>query len=135
MGRSINLACATDFKRVGLEMGGKNAVIVMDDANLELALDGVLWGAFGTTGQRCTATSRCIVQKGVYDKFLKALTRRAKALKVGNGLDESVEMGPAVDESQLKTDLDYVAIGKKEGARLVCGGKRLKGAPTTKASS
>ena len=127
VGRSINLACATDFKRVGLEMGGKNAVIVMDDANLELALDGVLWGAFGTTGQRCTATSRCIVQKGVYDKFLKALTKRAKALKVGNGLDESVEMGPAVDESQLATDLEYVAIGKKEGARLVCGGKRLKG--------
>lgn len=127
VGRSINLACATDFKRVGLEMGGKNAVIVMDDANLELALDGVLWGAFGTTGQRCTATSRCIVQKGVYDKFLKALTRRAKALKVGNGLDESVEMGPAVDASQLKTDLDYIAIGKKEGARMVCGGKRLKG--------
>ncbi len=127
VGRSINLACATDFKRVGLEMGGKNAVIVMDDANLDLALDGVLWGAFGTTGQRCTATSRCIVQRGVYDTFLKALTKRAKALKVGNGLDESVEMGPAVDASQLKTDLDYIAIGKKEGARLVCGGKLLKG--------
>jgi acyl-CoA reductase-like NAD-dependent aldehyde dehydrogenase len=127
VGRTINQACATDFKRVGLEMGGKNAVIVMDDADLDLALDGVLWGAFGTTGQRCTATSRCLVQRGVYDKFVAALAKRAKALKVGNGLDESTEMGPAVDEGQLKTDLDYVAIAKKEGARLVCGGKRLTG--------
>ncbi len=127
VGRQINLACAKDFKRVGLEMGGKNAVIVMDDADLDLAVDGVLWGAFGTTGQRCTATSRCLVQKGIYKRFLDALVRRAKALKIGNGLDESVEMGPAVDESQLKTDLEYIATGKKEGAKLLCGGKRLTG--------
>jgi len=127
VGRTINQSCATDFKRVGLEMGGKNAVIVMDDADLELAVEGVLWGAFGTTGQRCTATSRCLVQKGVYNKFIDMLAKRAKALKVGNGLDESVEMGPAVDEGQLKTDLDYVDIAKKDGARLVCGGKRLTG--------
>ena len=127
VGRQINLACAPSFKRVGLEMGGKNAVIVMDDANLDLALDGVLWGAFGTTGQRCTATSRCLVQKGVYEKFLAMLAKRAKALKVGDGSDESVDMGPAVDEGQLKTDLEYVEIAKKEGARLICGGKRLTG--------
>ena len=127
VGRSINQACATDFKRVGLEMGGKNAVIVMDDANLELAVEGVLWGAFGTTGQRCTATSRCLVQRGIYDKFIGILAKRAKALKVGNGLDESIDMGPAVDEGQLATDLEYVAIAKKDGARLVCGGKRLTG--------
>ncbi len=127
VGRQINLACAKDFKRVGLEMGGKNAVIVMDDANLDLALDGVLWGAFGTTGQRCTATSRCLVQRGVYEKFLSALAKRARALRVGDGLDERTEMGPAVDEGQLKTDLAYIAIAKKEGARLICGGKRLTG--------
>ena len=127
VGRAINLTCAPTFKRVGLEMGGKNAVIVMDDANLELAVDGVLWGAFGTTGQRCTATSRCLVQRGVYKKFLDMLVKRAKALKVGDGLDESTQMGPAVDGGQLQTDLDYVAIGKKERATLLCGGKRLTG--------
>ncbi len=127
VGRQINLACAKDFKRVGLEMGGKNAIIVMDDANLELALDGVLWGAFGTTGQRCTATSRCLVHKKIYDKFLSMLIKRAKSLKVGPGLDETTEMGPAVDEKQLNTDLEYIEIAKKEGAKLVCGGKRLTG--------
>ena len=127
VGRNINLACAPTFKRVGLEMGGKNAVIIMDDANLDLALDGVLWGAFGTTGQRCTATSRCFVHKNIYKKFLDMLVKRATRLKIGNGLDESVEMGPAVDESQLQTDLKYVEIGKKGGAKLLCGGNRLTG--------
>jgi aldehyde dehydrogenase (NAD+) len=83
VGRQINLACASDFKRVGLEMGGKNAVIVMDDADLDLAIEGVLWGAFGTTGQRCTATSRCLVQRGVYDKFVETLAKRAKASRWG----------------------------------------------------
>jgi aldehyde dehydrogenase (NAD+) len=128
VGRQINLACASDFKRVGLEMGGKNAVIIMDDADLDLAVEGVLWGAFGTTGQRCTATSRCLVQRGVYNKFIENLAKRAKALKVGDGRDESVEMGPAVDEAQLATDLEYVEIAKKDGARLVTGGRRLTGA-------
>jgi len=127
VGRTINLACAKDFKRVGLEMGGKNAVIVMDDCNFDLAIDGVLWGAFGTTGQRCTATSRCLVQRGIYEKFVQALAKRAKALVVGPGLDEKTQMGPAVDAGQLQTDLDYVAIAKKDGGRLVCGGKRLTG--------
>jgi aldehyde dehydrogenase (NAD+) len=127
VGRQINLSSGKDFKRVSLEMGGKNAVIVMDDANLDLALDGVLWGAFGTTGQRCTATSRCLVQRGVYKKFLDMLAKRAKALVVGDGSDPKTQMGPAVDESQLNTDLEYVAIAKKDGGRLVCGGKRLTG--------
>lgn len=127
VGRQINLSSGKDFKRVSLEMGGKNAVIVMEDANLELAIDGVLWGAFGTTGQRCTATSRCLVQRGVYKKFLDMLAKRAKALVVGDGSDPKTQMGPAVDEGQLNTDLEYVAIAKKEGARLVCGGKRLVG--------
>ena len=84
-----------------------------------------LWGAFGTTGQRCTATSRIIVQKGVYQEFVEHFVARAKKIKVGNGLDETVEMGPAVNENQLKTDLKYIEIGKDEGAKLMCGGNRL----------
>src|ERR1700721_3784180 len=97
-------------------------MIVLDDANLDLAIEGGLWGAFGTTGQRCTATSRIIVQKGVYREFIERYVERAKKLKVGNGLDESVEMGPAINEKQLQTDLSYVDIGKNEGAKLLCGG-------------
>jgi aldehyde dehydrogenase (NAD+) len=100
-------------------------MIVLDDANLELAIEGGLWGGFGTTGQRCTATSRIIVQKGVYREFVERYVARAKRLKVGNGLDESVDMGPAINEAQLKTDLSYVDVGKDEGAKLVCGGNRL----------
>ncbi|HMK28184.1 MAG TPA: aldehyde dehydrogenase family protein [Terriglobales bacterium] len=125
VGRIVGEAAARSFKRCSLELGGKNPMIVLDDANLELALDGALWGAFGTTGQRCTATSRIIVQKGVYSDFVDRLVERARMLKVGNGLDESVEMGPAVNKAQLETDLSYVDVGKSEGARLLCGGKRL----------
>ena len=100
-------------------------MIVLDDANLDLAIEGGLWGGFGTTGQRCTATSRIIVQKGVYAEFVERYVERAKRLKVGNGLDETIEMGPAINENQLKTDLNYVEIGKAEGAKLKCGGNRL----------
>jgi len=100
-------------------------MIVLDDANLDLALEGALWGAFGTTGQRCTATSRIIVQKGVYREFHERLVERAKKLKVGSGLDETVQMGPAINQKQLETDLSYVDVGKNEGAKLVCGGNRL----------
>ncbi|HYE25114.1 MAG TPA: aldehyde dehydrogenase family protein [Clostridia bacterium] len=125
VGRYIGETSAKTFKRCSLELGGKNPMIVLDDANLELALEGALWGAFGTTGQRCTATSRIIVQKGVYKQFVDELVKRARKLKVGNGLDESVEMGPAVNEAQLKQDLEYVEIGKKEGAKLLSGGERL----------
>ena len=125
VGRTVGERCARDFKRCSLEMGGKNPMIVLDDANLDLALDGAVWGAFGTTGQRCTATSRILVQKGVYREFAARLVERAGALKVGNGLDESVEMGPAINARQLATDLAYIEIGKKEGARLLCGGHRL----------
>ena len=102
-------------------------MIVLDDANLDLAIEGGLWGGFGTTGQRCTATSRIIVQKGVYREFIERYVERAKKLKVGNGLDETVEMGPAINERQLITDLGYVDIAKNEGAKLVCGGNRLTG--------
>ncbi len=129
VGRIVGQECAKTFKRCSLELGGKNPMIVLDDANLDLALDGALWGAFGTTGQRCTATSRIIVQKGVYKKFVDELVRRAKLLKIGNGLDESVDMGPAINESQLKTDLEYIEIGKKEGAKLLTGGNRLTDGP------
>jgi aldehyde dehydrogenase (NAD+) len=129
VGRTVNRACAETFKRCSLEMGGKNAIIVMDDADLDLAVDGCLWGAFGTTGQRCTATSRIIVHRKVGAEFTEKLVRRAKALKVGNGLDETVEMGPAISEAQLRTVEGYVEIGVREGARLLAGGRRLAGKP------
>ena len=125
VGRIVGTTAAKSFKHCSLELGGKNPMIVLDDANLDLAIEGGLWGAFGTTGQRCTATSRIIVQKGIYNEFVTRLVDRAKALKVGNGLDETVDMGPAVNEGQLKTDLSYVDIGKGEGAKLLCGGNRL----------
>ncbi len=127
IGRVVSEACATNFTHCCLEMGGKNVQIVMDDANLELAVDGALWGAFGTTGQRCTATSRVICHKDIAEKFTNALVERAKKLKVGNGLDQSVQMGPCVSQSQLDTVLSYIEIGKKGGAKLACGGERLTG--------
>jgi aldehyde dehydrogenase (NAD+) len=127
VGRVVGQEAAKTFKHCSLELGGKNPMIVLDDANLELALDGALWGAFGTTGQRCTATSRIIVEKGVYRKFVDELVARAQKLKVGDGLDESVDMGPAVNESQMTTDLSYIEIGKGEGAKMLTGGHRLEG--------
>src|ERR1700693_1566013 len=125
VGRIIGGIAAQSFKHCSLELGGKNPMIVLDDANLDLAIEGGLWGGFGTTGQRCTATSRIIVQKGVYREFIERYVARAKKLKVGNGLDETTEMGPAINEKQLQTDLSYVEIGKNEGAKLLCGGNRL----------
>ena len=126
VGKRIGEATGKTLKRCSLELGGKNAQIVMNDANLELALDGALWGAFGTTGQRCTATSRLILQEGIHDEFLEELVKRAKALKVGNGLDESVEMGPLVSKAQQETVASYVKIGLEEDkAELVCGGHAL----------
>ena len=95
----------------------------MDDADLDLAVEGVLWGAFGTTGQRCTATSRLIVQEGIYDKMLGQLLERIDALKLGNGLDETVEVGPIVNEAQREGVHEYVEIGKAEGAKLSIGGE------------
>ncbi len=127
VGRHIAEVCGKHLKRCSLELGGKNAQIVLDDADLELALEGVIWGAFGTTGQRCTATSRLILEAGVYERFLAMVVERAKVLKVGNGLDETVEMGPLVSEGQRKTVHRYVEIGKAEGAKIVCGGEPLRG--------
>ena len=126
VGRDINVACAPTFKHVHLEMGGKNIIMVMDDADVDLAVDGALWGAFGTTGQRCTAASRVAVHHKVYDQFVEKLAARAKKLRVGNGLDANVDMGPSVSESQRKTVESYVQIGKDEGAALVAGGNALR---------
>src|SRR5467141_587059 len=125
VGRLIAEVCAPEFKHCSLEMGGKNIIIVMDDANLDLAVDGAIWGGFGTTGQRCTAASRIAVHKSVYSEFTSRLVARATKLKVGNGLDSSVEMGPCINEQQLKTVMKYVEIGKNEGAKLLTGGHRL----------
>ncbi len=129
VGRIVNQAAAPGFKKVHLEMGGKNVIMIMDDADLELAVDGCLWGGFGTTGQRCTAASRVVVHEKVYKAFLDRFVTRTKALVVGDGLQEATQMGPSNSESQLKTVMKYVEIGKGEGAKLAAGGARLdKGA-------
>jgi len=125
VGRLIAEACAPDFKHYSLEMGGKNIIIVMDDANLDLAVDGAIWGGFGTTGQRCTAASRLGVHKKIYKEFIERFVARAKSLKVGDGLDPTTDMGPCINEQQLKTVMEYVEIGKYEGAKLLAGGNRL----------
>jgi acyl-CoA reductase-like NAD-dependent aldehyde dehydrogenase len=126
-GRLVNQACAPFFKPCHLEMGGKNIIVVMDDANLELAVEGAVWGGFGTSGQRCTAASRVAVHQKVYKEFLDRFTARVKALKIGDGLDPQTEMGPVVSETQLQTVMRYVEIGVKEGAKLVSGGHRAEG--------
>ena len=122
VGKRISETAASTLKRVSLELGGKNAQIVMDDADLGLALEGVLWGAFGTTGQRCTATSRLILHEKIHDRFLGMLVDRTSRLRLGDGLVDGVDVGPCVNEGQQKTVQEYVEIGQKEGARLVLGG-------------
>jgi alpha-ketoglutaric semialdehyde dehydrogenase len=126
-GRIVGETCGRLHKRLSLEMGGKNAMIVMDDANLDLALDGVLWGAFGTTGQRCTATSRLLVQSGVHDDFVSRLVDRARAMKLGDGRAAGTDVGPLVNEPALRKVERYVAIGVAEGADLLTGGARATG--------
>ena len=113
-------------KRVSLEMGGKNAQIVMEDANLELALEGVLWGAFGTTGQRCTATSRLILHKDIYENFIEMLKVRTEKLKIGDGLVAGTEMGPVIHKKSLENCERIVKVALNEGGRLVTGGKRCQ---------
>lgn len=125
VGRLVSEACAPSFKKCHLEMGGKNIIIVMDDANLDLAVDGAIWGGFGTTGQRCTAASRVAVHKKIYGEFVEKFIARAKSLKVGDGLDPATEMGPSINEQQLKTVMKYVEMGREEGAKLATGGRRL----------
>jgi aldehyde dehydrogenase (NAD+) len=114
-------------KRLSLEMGGKNAQIVLDDADLDLALEGVLWGAFGTTGQRCTATSRLILQTGVHDRFLGMLVDRTKSLRLGDGRKQETDVGPLVNESARTKVERYIDIGQEQGADLLCGGRRPEG--------
>jgi acyl-CoA reductase-like NAD-dependent aldehyde dehydrogenase len=125
VGKLVNQNAAPFFKKVHLEMGGKNAIMVMDDASLDLALEGCLWGGFGTTGQRCTAASRVIVHEKVHDRFVEQFVARASALRVGDGLDPRTQMGPSISEKQLQKVMSYVEIGKREGATVACGGSRL----------
>lgn len=125
-GRAVAAKCATAFKKHNLEMGGKNVIMVMDDANLELAVDGALWGGFGTSGQRCTASSRLVVHKKVYDTFLGQFAERARALRVGNGLLDETQMGPIINAKQKESILNWIEIGKREGARVICGGEALE---------
>ncbi|MEW6579480.1 MAG: aldehyde dehydrogenase family protein [Chloroflexota bacterium] len=125
-GKVIYEAAARQLKPVEVELGGKNPQIVMDDANLELALDGILFGAFGTAGQRCTATSRLILHEKVYDRFLAMLLARTEALVIGDPLDPRTDVGPVVDETAGETIIEYIAIGKGE-ATLLAGGERLTG--------
>src|SRR5882724_4120400 len=126
IGTMIGSNAARQGKRVSLEMGGKNVQIVMEDANIALAVDGALWGAFGTAGQRCTATSRIVVHKKVIKRFTEELVERARKLRVGDGLDESNEVGPVINQDAVDKILGYIEIGQKEDrAKLLCGGNRV----------
>ena len=124
VGGALYVKAASRGAKVACEMGGKNAVVVMPDADLDKAAVAIQGGAFGSTGQRCTATSRVIALPQVKEALVERLVEHAKKIKIGPGLDESVDLGPAVDEKQWKTDLDYIEWGKREGGRLVVGGKR-----------
>ncbi len=125
-GRHVAIEAAKSLKRVSLEMGGKNAVIVLDDADLDLAVEGLLWSAYGTTGQRCTACSRLIVHGTVQDALLAKLVPRIEQLRLGNGLDEQVDVGPVINSKQLEQIHQYTEIGKAEGATLVTGGEIIR---------
>ncbi|MEK9138651.1 MAG: aldehyde dehydrogenase family protein, partial [Bacteroidota bacterium] len=123
VGKRISEVASQTLKRVSLELGGKNAQLVMEDADLDLALDGVLWGAFGTTGQRCTATSRLILHEKIHDKFLTMLVDRVGKLQLGDGLKDGVEVGPCVNKGQQQIVQQYVEIGLQQGAKIVAGGE------------
>lgn len=122
VGEKLAGMCAGLDKEISCEMGGKNPIVVMDDARLDLAVEGALWGAFGTSGQRCTAASRLIVHEKVYARFVETLASQAKNLKMGDGSRKETNMGPVINEAQMNKVLSYIDIGKKEGARLVLGG-------------
>ena len=127
VGTRLYQRAAARGAKVTLEMGGKNPVVALDDADLDLAVEGILQGAFGSTGQRCTATSRVVATPAIAGRLSEALAERARKLRVGNGMEPEAQMGPAIDEGQLKTDLDAIAQARSEGARLLCGGERLSG--------
>lgn len=126
VGLGIAKICAENGKKVSCEMGGKNAIIVMDDADLDLAVEGAIWGGFGTSGQRCTSSSRIVVHRKVYDMFLQKFSAAASKLRLGNGLDKNTDVGPVVNETQMKRILDFIEIGKKEGAKVVTGGNACR---------
>jgi len=123
VGRHVIAIAAARLAKVQVEMGGKNPLVVLDDANLDVAIDCALQGAFYSTGQRCTASSRLIVQGGIYGQFVSRLTERTKALRVGHALDARTQIGPVVDATQLAQDLDYIRTGQEAGAKLLCGGE------------
>ncbi len=126
VGREIAASCGKTLKRISLEMGGKNAQIVLEDADLELAIEGALWGAFGTSGQRCTATSRIILHQKIAKPFTERFLKATKKLKGGDGLKPDTDYGPLINRDQLEKVDRYVQLGKKEGARLLLGGQVLK---------
>ncbi len=126
VGKQIAMQCAQSMKKVQLEMGGKNPLVVLDDADMNVALNAAINGSYFSTGQRCTASSRLIVTEGIYDHFIKAMTERLSKLKVDDALADGTEIGPVVDDAQLTKDLDYVKIATSEGGKLVYGGERLK---------
>jgi alpha-ketoglutaric semialdehyde dehydrogenase len=126
VGSSIGEVCGRMHKRLSLEMGGKNAQIVMPDADMELALEGVLWGAFGTTGQRCTATSRLLLHDDIHDAFVERLVERVHALRLGDGLEDDTDVGPMIKEDALDNTADYVRIAREEGNEVLTGGKRAE---------
>ena len=126
VGKGIATAAIQNFTKIQLEMGSKNALAVMDDADIDLAVTLALGGAFGSTGQKCTASSRLVVHAAIHDAFVEKLVKGAKALKVGHALQADTQMGPVVSEQQLQENLAYVELGKSEGAELACGGARLE---------
>ncbi len=125
-GARVAAACASSFKKMQLEMGGKNPLVVLDDADFDNAVECALNGAFFSTGQRCTASSRLIVTEGIHDRFVAALTQRLEKLVIGDALDPATQIGPVVDRSQFEHDLSYIEIGRKDGARLAYGGEVLE---------
>jgi aldehyde dehydrogenase (NAD+) len=127
VGNDVARQAAMHLAKVTCEMGGKNPVVVMDDADLDLAVEGVMQGAFGSTGQRCTATSRVILHKAIADRFVEKLVARVAKIKVGDGFDETVSMGPAVDRGQFEADLRFIETAKKEGCRCIAGGEAQSG--------
>ncbi|WP_322062026.1 aldehyde dehydrogenase family protein [Paraburkholderia sp. J63] len=125
-GRHLAQMAAMNFKKIQLEMGGKNPLVILDDADLDIAVDCAIQGAFYSTGQRCTASSRFIVQKGIYERFVERVAEGVRSLSVGHALESTTQIGPVVDGDQLDADLQYIEIGKQEGAKLVCGGELLE---------
>src|SRR5262249_11213426 len=126
VGRAIAVDCIRRGARVQLELGGKNPLLVLDDADLDLAVACAVQGSYHSTGQRCTASSRLIVGRAIHDAFVEALSTALGKLRVGCATEPSTEMGPVVSESQLRNDLEYIDVGRREGATLVCGGIRLE---------